>query len=483
MQVIATLSSDLILKSPPVRRKFQRVLLNNLRRAFKLKQITYTMEIDLGHIFLESEDKEALKVLERTFGIEALSPIDGQCESTLEEIYKMGTALYSDYVKEGSYAVRTKRKGIHPFTSEEVNRQLGGRLKTETNTVRIKGSERPVFVYIKGEKTYFFTKKIKAAGGLPLGSGGKTLCLISGGFDSILASWLIQKRGVQVDYLFCNLAGKAYERSVLEITKRLFDLWGHGSHPKFYTYDFTNLVKEVREKTKPAFNQVVLKRLFYEGAKKLSRKFKYDAIITGEALGQVSSQTLKNLRAIESGLDTPILRPLIASNKNEIIHKCQEIGTYELSAKVAEFCQITKQKPVTATNALALDEQFAKLDPELLEQTFQKETKVCLADEDFNLEKDDFFLVSSLPEDAVLLDCRLEEEALRKPIPEAQWLAPHHFEDFSRFSKNKTYVLFCAHSTQSLLFAEKMQKEGFAAYALEGGEKALLAMIPRQASA
>ncbi len=483
MQVIATLSSDLILKSPPVRRKFQRILLNNLRRTFKLKQISYKMEIDLGHIFLSSEHEEALKILERTFGIESLSPIDGECESTLDKICEQGVALYKNFVRTGTYAIRAKRKGTHEFTSEEVNRQLGSKLKTEENSVNIKNSEHPIFVYIKCEKTYFFTKKIKASGGLPLGTGGKSLCLVSGGFDSILASWLIQKRGIQVDYLFCNLGGKAYQRSVLEITKKLVDLWGHGSQPKFYTFDFDKLVKEVREKTKPAFNQVVLKRLFYKAAKTLCRKYKYDAIITGEALGQVSSQTLKNLRAIESGLDTLILRPLISFNKSEIIHKCQEIGTYELSSKIAEFCQITKEKPVTGTSRVALDAQFEKLDPNLLEETFKNETKVLLTDQNLNLHEEDYFTTLSIPEDAILLDCRSEKDAQEKPILSAEWTAHHLFENLNRFSKDKTYVLFCVHSTQSLLFAEKMQKEGFSAYALKGGEKTLLSMSSRQACA
>ena len=196
---------------------------------------------------------------------------------------------------------------------------------------------------------------------------------MSGGFDSPLASWMLQKRGVQVHYLFCNLGGKAYERSTLEISKNLFDLWGAGSAPGFHTMDFEPLIKEIREKVKPSFHQVVLKKCFYKAAEYLCYRNKFDAIITGEAIGQVSSQTLKNLRAIEQGVNFPLIRPLIAYNKGEIIDLCQMIGTYSLSEKVKEFCHISKEKPVTATTPEALQEQFEKLDFEnILKEYFHK---------------------------------------------------------------------------------------------------------------
>ena len=478
MKLIATLSSDLILKSPVVRRKFQRVLLNNLRKTLKEEGITYKMTLDLGHIFFESENEQGKDIFLRCFGIDSISIIEGSCESSLELICEKGLSLYKDFVKEGSYAVRAKRKGIHNFTSEDVNKNLGGLLKTEHNHVNIKNSDKPIYLYIKDEIAYFYTKKIKAQGGLPLGCGGKALCLISGGFDSVLASWVIQKRGVQVDYLFCNLGGKAYERSTLGVTKNLVDLWGHGSSPRFYSLDFNELVSEVRKKVKPSFNQVILKKLFYRAAEKLCYKKKYDAIITGEAIGQVSSQTLKNLRAIEQELTLPILRPLISFNKNEIISKCQEIGTYELSAKIKEFCQITKEKPVTATTGDHIKREYERIDPEIIEKTFTFPKPLHLKEKDFNLDDENFFMLDHIPEDSVVLDCRQESEFQKKAYSGSHWVSPHKFEDLKSFSKDKNYVLFCEHSTQSLLFAEKMQKEGYAAYGLQGGEK-FFATLPQ----
>lgn len=474
MKLIATLSSDLILKSPVVRRKFQRVLLNNIRQAFKDLAVKYTLEIDLGHIFLESQDKKALDILSRIFGLDSISIIEETCASDLDTICQRGVEIYQSLVKEGSYAVKAKRKGTHDFTSEDVNCKLGALLKTDRNRVNIKNSENPIHIYIKDKVSYFYTKRIKAQGGLPLGTGGKVVCLVSGGFDSILASWMMQKRGIQVDYLFCNLGGKAYERSTLEVTKQLVDLWGYGSSPKFYSLDFGPLVKEIKNKVKPSFNQVVLKKLFYKSAEKLCYYAKYDAIVTGEAIGQVSSQTLKNLRAIEDGSHFPILRPLLSSNKNEIMSKCYEIGTYELSAKIKEFCQITKAKPVTATTPKFLNHEFLQIDSELLHSCFKAYNKISLKKLDLSIQAEDYLIIDHIPKDSVILDCRTHEEYQKRSYPKIPHMEPYVFEKLSTFSKNQSYILFCQHTTQSLLLAEKMQKNGYTAYSLKGGEKTFI---------
>ena len=166
MLIIATLSSDIILKSTTVRRNFQRVLINNIRQALKEQEISYELSLDLGHLFIESENERCSEILQRTFGIENLSLVELQCESNLKTIIAKGSEFYRELVLKGSYSVRCKRKGEHNFTSEEVNRKLGGHLKTDTNWVRIKAPENMVQVFIKDEKTYFFTKKIKGPGGL-----------------------------------------------------------------------------------------------------------------------------------------------------------------------------------------------------------------------------------------------------------------------------------------------------------------------------
>ena len=474
MLIIATISSDLILKSQKVRRNFQRVLTNNIRQSFKENKVVYELSLDLGHLFIHSEDPKAIKLLQRIFGLEYLSLVELECASDIKVIAEEGYNFYKERVKEGSYCVRTKRKGKHDFTSEEVNYEFGGRLKHNKNHVSIKNPDVLIQVYIKDEKAYFFTKKIKAEGGLPLGSGGKALCLMSGGFDSPLASWMLQKRGVQVHYLFCNLGGKAYERSTLEIAKKLVDLWGAGSAPSFYTMDFEPIIKEIKEKVKPAFSQVVLKKFFYKAAENLCFNKKFDAIITGEAIGQVSSQTLKNLRAIETGTNIPVLRPLIAYNKNEIIATCQRIGTYELSGKVKEFCQLTKEKPVTATRADLLEREFTQIDfTKIRKEVFSQVKKINLKELDLTESIEEFLTTETITENCTIFDCRTMEEYQNKPYEGIPHKEPYAFENLKSFSKDETYVLFCESNTQSLVLAEKMQKNGLTAYSLKSGTKGL----------
>ena len=129
--------------------------------------------------------------------------------------------------------------------------------------------------------------------------------------SSAVAAWLMLKRGVEMDYVFCNLAGQAYERSVVQVAKVLADRWSYGTRPRLHVVDFGAPLDELRSKARESYWQVVLKRLMYRAANLVARERKAEAIITGEAVGQVSSQTLTNLRAIEPASDLPVFRPLL----------------------------------------------------------------------------------------------------------------------------------------------------------------------------
>ena len=141
-----------------------------------------------------------------------------------------------------------------------------------------------------------FSGRVAGAGGLPLGVEGKAVCLMSGGFDSPVAAWLVLRRGVSLDYVFCNLAGDAYERMVASITKVIADEHSWGDHPRLHVVDFAAVVDDLRAKVEPRYWQIVLKRQMYRAAERVAAEVGAEAIVTGEAIGQVSSQTLGNLQ-------------------------------------------------------------------------------------------------------------------------------------------------------------------------------------------
>ncbi len=170
------------------------------------------------------------------------------------------------------------------------------------------------------------------------------MALISGGFDSAVAAWFVLRRGVALDYLFCNLGGKAYERLVLQAAKVLADYWSRHSTAILYG-GLRRAGGGNAERVRPAYWQVVLKRLMYRAGALLARHCRALTIVTGESIGQVSSQTLHNLRAIEAGLSIPVLRPLVAYDKEEIIRLARKIGTAVISERVREYWRADSGAP------------------------------------------------------------------------------------------------------------------------------------------
>jgi diphthamide synthase (EF-2-diphthine--ammonia ligase) len=214
---------------------------------------------------------------------------------------------------------------------------------------------------------YLFSERVDGAGGLPLGVEGRAVALLSGGYDSAVAAWLLLKRGVALDYVFCNLGGDAYERAVVQVGKALADEWSYGTRPRLHVVDFGDVLQELKEKTRDAYWQVVLKRLMYRAACTVAAERGAGAIITGEAVGQVSSQTLPNLRAIETVATLPVLRPLIGFDKDEIIDRARSIGTAALSEQVKEYCAIAPGYPVTAARVERVDAEEGRMDLSVLD--------------------------------------------------------------------------------------------------------------------
>jgi thiamine biosynthesis protein ThiI len=330
-------------------------------------------------------------------------------------------------------------------------------------------------VEVRDERAYLFSERIPGGGGLPLGVEGRAVSLLSGGYDSAVSSWLMLKRGVALDYVFCNLGGDAYERAVVQVAKVIADDWSYGTRPHLHVIDFANVLHELREHTRPAYWQLVLKRLMYRAACAVAAERGAEAIVTGEAIGQVSSQTLPNLRAIEAAATRPVLRPLIGFDKEEIIDRAKVIGTAALSEQVREYCAIAPGHPVTAATIARVDDEVVKMDAAVLEQAIAGRRTLdlrALLPADLAAA---YLFVEDMPTDAIIIDCR----------PAAQYRAWHlkgarHMEewellrDFKRLDRRPTYVLYCAHGIQTAYLAERMQRQGYEAYSFRGGVRGIM---------
>jgi len=468
-RALVRFAGEVTTKARGTRHRFQERLARNCRDALRSHGIEGRVRKRWSRLFVEAEDPAARELLARVFGVSSFSPLEGECPAELEAIVETGARLYSERVRGRTYAVRARRAGDHPFRSYDVQRDLGAALNPGAE-VDLDDPEVEVRVEVRDERAYLFSERVRGAGGLPLGVQGKALCLISGGYDSAVAAWMTLRRGVEVEYLFCNLGGGAYERLTLEVAKVLADRWSYGTSPRLHVVDFGPLVEQMRRRIRSSHLQVVLKRLMYRAGSRVAAGVGADALVTGESVGQVSSQTLANLRAIDGASALPVLRPLVGFDKEEIVERSREIGTAELSARVREYCAISSDHPVTAADPRTAAVEEGKLDEGLLDEVMAGRRSFDLRE----LERSDIvsphLFVDEIEDDAVVVDVRDDRSF-------AEWHWPgarrRDFEelarDFEELDRERTYVLCCRFGTRTAHLAERMQAAGYEAYSFRGG--------------
>jgi len=475
--IIVRQAPEIALKAHRARRRLVRALAGNLRDAFARQEVRarITQPSQGGRFLIETDDRAgAIGVLSRVFGVGSYSPVEATCPADLEEICRIGGERYAAAVAGKRFAVRAKRLGKTGFRSVDVERKLGGALNGP-GRVDLETPEITVRLEVQPETAYFFSETRDGPGGLPLATQERALVLMSGGFDSAVAAWRLMKRGVPVDFLLCNLGGAAYERMVLQVAKILCEMWAHGCRPQFYVVDFAEAVREMRAAVSGHYYQVVLKRMMYRAGAAVAREVGASALVTGESVGQVSSQTLANLQAIEPAAESmPVLRPLAGFDKQEIIEAARSIGTAPLSERMREVCGLGDHKPVVNTRADKAARAEEKLDPQTLATALAERKTIDVHAVTAGDLRQPYLFVDSLPGDAVILDCQPSRYYRAWHLPNARHYEPDELvRRFREFDKERIYVVYCTWGLQSPLVAEVMQQYGYEAYAFRGGVESL----------
>ncbi|PCN50774.1 tRNA 4-thiouridine(8) synthase ThiI [Candidatus Geothermarchaeota archaeon ex4572_27] len=267
---------ELTLKSDRSRRRFLRRLIQNIRDALNTLGYKYEIENLWSRLLIDvyGDINDAVEALRRVFGIHSLAIVSDRYFDGLDDLVRLGVEEFKDAVRGRSFAVRVKRVGRHNFTSMDVARLLGSELLKYADRVDLTSPDVEVRLEIRDDRVFFYHGLVKAYGGLPIGTEGVAVALVSGGFDSAVAAWYALKRGAIVHYVFCNLDGEGYKMDVIKVLKVLSD-----------------------------------KRMMYRAAERIAKKLRAGTIITGESLGQVSSQTMKNLFVSQRAVEMPINRP------------------------------------------------------------------------------------------------------------------------------------------------------------------------------
>ena len=473
MKFLLRLSPDLTIKADKTRRRFLRVLMENLRDAFQSEGISARVEPGWVRLVVEADDPRAGEIARRVFGVHSVSPVDERPLGTLEELVESATPRFTSKVAGRTFAVRARTGGSAPFRGRDIEVALGARLAPH-GKVKLVGPEVTCSVEVRDRRVYLFDESAPGWRGLPLGSEGRAVALVSGGFDSAVAAWMMLRRGVALDYVFCRLGGPTHQLGALRVLQVLGDRWSYGDRPRVHIVPFEDVVHRIRAVARPALWQLVLKRLMYRAAEAVARERKAHAIVTGEALGQVSSQTLRNLRALDGRLSLPLLRPLVGLDKEEIIARARDIGTHDISATVHEYCDIVPEKPATAASShnVRADEELVDLD---LVKLFESRAELDLRKLDPQAMTMPDLEIDTIPEGAIVLDVRSLTAYRGWHWPGALYLdLAEALKLVERFERGKVYVVYCELGLKSAHLAYRMRQAGLEAFNFRGGLKELL---------
>jgi thiamine biosynthesis protein ThiI len=339
---------ELALKSERVRRRFERGLIDNIRLA--LKGIDYNLTQERGRIFISaSQVNSAVKRLTRVPGIVSVSP-SVKVDATMNAIRSAAVKAAKKTLTSGkTFAIRTRRVGKHAFSSQDVNIAVGSAVlkAIPKASVDLSAPDQEISIEIRDKNAYVFTTTAAGVGGLPVDSQGNVVALLSGGIDSPVAAYLMMKRGCRVFPVFFDNKPYTDDRArkrAIAVTKKLAEF---NPRLELRIVPFARILRAFVEKAPRKLTCVLCKRAMLTIAEKIAKRVKAEAIVTGESLGQVASQTLPNLRVIDEARELLVMRPLIGMDKVEIERIARQIDTFGASTRHAISCSAVPQYPET----------------------------------------------------------------------------------------------------------------------------------------
>jgi tRNA uracil 4-sulfurtransferase len=370
---------EIFLKSRPVMKRQITKLRDNLRYGLKASKVrTFFIEPQRDRMFLrvkEDDFNNACEVVRHTFGIQTFSVSWHLRTSSAKRIQSFVRANYRKWIGDGStFAANVKRSGVQPKGCGYDNSMQLAKLVGDVveRKVDLSSPDVTIFVDVKDDGSYVHTTSdtFKGPGGLPIGTSGKVVCLLSGGIDSAVAAWTMMKRGCQVVFLYADNGSmlKDGKLSLSRVKKVVAALqpWSNGWKLPLFSFDHSsNLITFVnkfeRDESIRKLTCLFCKRMMYRLAERLAAQWDAKALVTGETLGEVASQTLFNIAVLDTATCLPVFRPLIGNDKRDNIGMAQSIGTFEASKSAGECCLAVPTHPRTRANM----EEMVKAESEM----------------------------------------------------------------------------------------------------------------------
>jgi len=475
MKFIVKLFPEITIKSRPVRKRMIQRLQSNLHNILKrssedIKVQGHWDKVDVVCAGNDAEKRELIiDVLQRTPGVQYFIEVKEYPLGDFENVFQLTKEAYAERIKGKTFKVRVKRSGQHDFKSPELERYVGGGLRehTEAAGVDVRNPEVWVDLEVKGETLFIVQGTFQGLGGYPLGSQQEVVSLISGGFDSVVASYMTMRRGCKTHFLFFNLGGAAHEIGVKQVALYLWQKFGSSSRVKFISVPFEEVVGEILQSVHHSHMGVVLKRMMMRAGEQVANRMKVDALVTGESIAQVSSQTLPNLALIDSSTEKLVVRPLVVMDKQDIIDIAKDIGTYDFAKSMPEYCGVISDRPTTHAKLDRLLEEEANFDEEVLEKALEAAQVISIHEivEDINSNAK-VEALSKVSENQVIIDIRAPHEQEKKPLnmPGCEILTIPFFSLGSQVASldaEKEYLLYCEKGVMSQMHAQQLQDSGY----------------------
>lgn len=372
------------------RARFEKTIITQVRSLLKpypgasLRKEFGRLYVDLGgesHI-------ELIAVLKRVFGVTSISPVKvtpSETDHIVETAVAFMDERESEFKDGTTFKVNARRVWKEfPNSSHEMNHLVGSPIlrKFQQLSVDVRQPDIELRVEIRDQGTYIFSEVIPAVGGFPLGTNGKAMLLLSGGIDSPVAAWSSMRRGLEVEcvhfYSYPFTSQRAKEK-VIDLARALAD---HAGTIKLHLVPFTEIQTAFTQLGQDNLIITLMRRSMLRIATKLAERERALALITGDSLGQVASQTLPSMNVIGRATDLPLLRPLVMMDKQEIITLSKQIGTYDISILPYEDCctLFVPKSPTTNPNLRIVDKIEATMNqlPEWVEQAVEKTETITL---------------------------------------------------------------------------------------------------------
>ena len=344
MEVILAKYGEIALKGLN-RSSFEDLLIKNIkRRLAPLGSFDITRKQSTVYVQPLSDDIDldvVVKKMCNIFGIAAVQRC-AVLPKEISEIIEQGIIYLRDTLENAkSFKVEAKRSDkSFPLTSPQIQQELGGALADAFPNVPIDvhNPDVTVLVEIRDKGAYLNAEKLTAAGGMPVGSNGNALLLLSGGIDSPVAAYMMAKRGLRVDAIHFQSPPYTSERALMKVESLCEKLTEYCGDIRFYCVPFTEIQEALRDNCSGDYFTVIMRRLMLKIANFFCEKKHYGALITGESVGQVASQTLAAIGCTDKAADYPVLRPLVGMDKKEIVEIARKIDTFETSILPYEDC-------------------------------------------------------------------------------------------------------------------------------------------------